>query len=206
VSALPALRGAQVSWVRCPQDKCGTFRLRLLWSLAIVYRSNSGSSAPLKVQHGSSFHFPLPILYENQKSAFLPLRPQDHIWTKLIPWVFFHPLCPVPMCCTVLYSSHCGGSSERETDRQTETEGACLTVYLLADLCCCLRQGLITKPLLSWNSLHTPNWPHIHTDPPSPVSQGLGLKACATMPSLFDNFKCLFTISRSEVGYTINNK
>lgn len=51
VSALPALRGAQVSWVRCPQNKCGTFRKLgrgCFGSLATIYRSNLGSSALTK--------------------------------------------------------------------------------------------------------------------------------------------------------------
>lgn len=50
VSALPALGGAQVSWVRCPQSKRGTFRELGLGgcfaSPATSYRSNLGSPLP----------------------------------------------------------------------------------------------------------------------------------------------------------------
>lgn len=50
VSALPARGGAQVSWVRCPQSKRGTFRelgLRGCFaSPATSYRSNLGSPLP----------------------------------------------------------------------------------------------------------------------------------------------------------------
>jgi hypothetical protein len=57
-----------------------------------------------------------------------------------------------------------------------------------------LRQGLSTEPWLSWNSLCSPGWPQSHRDPSASAFQMLGLKACATPPSLF-----LFFEKRSPI-------